>query len=303
MQDVINMKIVHYIFALKLSASLAAIASLSMVGFSADEMQAMPEAGDSWIRNSHLCVRMETSREPMLRWSITCERRNSANGEWIRAFSGNLCGNFIGDKATSRRQRYKCFYPFQSIQEAKQPDLAIENLKTGIEGGSAYMSFRVGKDDLWCDAKVTVLDDTPFVLFESDGQSHPDIRPHWQLNLVSEKPMLKLISDPPSTSVAPCEVDAKTYGGNHIFTSSSRYCAAYRPDDDIFFVLAWPELEKKEKRRIQWLRSNGLSNLYLDAPFAVWPASMACDKDPHTMAHLAEGAHSQVRQMLIEEKK
>lgn len=262
-----------------------------------DVRPSAPETGDGFIRNSEARVRLDVTRAQRLSWSITGERWDSADGVWVKTFTGSLAGNFLGIDAKDRREQYHCFYPFQTVQEPSLPDLSVDKIHTSIEDGSACLTFRVAKKDLWCDCRIKILRDTSIILFEPAGQS-PNIGPHWTLYLSSDKPMLRLVADTPGNALAPTETEARNHEGRSFVTSSQRYCAVYNPAAEQFFVFVWPGFDKPERRSAQWVRDKGVGAVYLDAPFALWAGRMACEKDSRSMAHLAEGARSQTMDIL-----
>jgi hypothetical protein len=279
---------------------LCALAAVAADGPRPDK----PEAGDAWIRNRQVRVSLTMTREPNLTWAITGERWDVSTHAWAKTFSGSLVGDFRGPDAAARRERYHCYYPFQRVTEPGQPDLAVDQLQTTVADGSAALAFRIAKQDLWCRARVRILLDTPLLQFESLETSHPDLHPHWTLNLAADQPLLRLVADRPGMPAVPYEIEAKNVESRLVNLTAQRYCAAYRPDADRFFLFVWPAgPEKPAPHGMLWPKAGGLGSVYLDAPFVFLAENMACDKELHTIAHLAEGARSQALGILLPEAK
>lgn len=250
------------------------------------------------------------------KWSLVLKRKSQIGRE---EFTARLIGDFKDQKeAALFRSKHSVFYPFQNGK------LEVRDIKA--EGSIKWLSFRVSFADHWIDSRVSIYEESPFVYFEVTGKSRDYLTPLW---LIDYKlgPLFEIVTENHAKAGRTSSLKAKNIRGNSMIVEFKRYCAVFAPsekkNDNYFCLLV------NSPQKAQFTLKTGLHRVYLNSPFVLYGAPTpdgqkaaaprwgACDhtglelgknssnnqnptifkmgqignynRDPHTIAHIAEG--------------
>ena len=247
---------------------------------------ARPEArqtGATWIENTAVRVELRTNASSRW-WGLFCSTRDGDG--WRQVSQSRMVGNLTPkERVQAYRRRWGVYYVFDHLLPS--------DVRTKMAAGSATMSFRLVREQLWMDWRVTVLGQEPLVLFECTGQSDPGLVPH-TCQLFAE-PMTYLVADRSGRPWEAREIAARENRGRYVHAHSDWYVAAFRPGNELTFFILWPE--EKRRRRLMF-SPNGFQSAWLDCPYVLCVERSEYSKDAHTLQHRAIGWRSVARTRL-----
>lgn len=120
------------------------------------------QVGPTWIQNGQARVELKGMSFSYSRWDKTARA-------WKSCLDSGILGADVADTdvVARIRQNYGVYYMFQ--------DVAPGHVATALTNGSATLTFRMERDDLRSDFRLTLLKDTPYLLVEQTAQSRPDL--------------------------------------------------------------------------------------------------------------------------------
>jgi len=128
---------------------------------------ARPEAGPTWIQNARARVEFalgESGPKPEFRYL----RWDENAGKW-RPFLSHLYINSTISDAAARaevQQKYGASMAFDGVLPSR--------VLPAVEDGSACMSFRLERPELWAEYRLTLIKDSPFLMVAQTGHSGPE---------------------------------------------------------------------------------------------------------------------------------
>lgn len=270
---------------------LCSLATLSL--FAKDKkLETYPP--DVSIQNSQVKVSLQRRRTPILRWEIGIYYLVKETGKWEEYFQATLRGSFNDAKyANEFRKKHQVYYAFQ------KPD-QITDIKSSKSGALPHIRFRVNTfDQFWIDSKVTILEKSPFILFQCIGKSHKQLTPHWSVTF-QKGPLIELVTETQVKASGTMSLNAKKIEGHSIHARFMKYCIAFKKNVPDFFAIF--TVADGKRQIAQFPRKSGIGSAFLNTPFIVYGGTQKFDKTPHTAGHVAEGLYSEIKKLLANTK-
>lgn len=246
------------------------------------------EVGKNWIQNK--TVRVELKIVPPKWYRLQYLRWNEAESKWDVFFEGHMAGTTTSKELTkSLRDKWGTYYLFQN-------DIP-SNIRTWIEKGSAKMTFRMEREELWIDTEVTILKNSPFVLIEQKGQSREELVGQYQVYL-SQKNIF-IVHDHYGGE-GTVEKAGKDFRDRNAHVYFQKYSFAYNLDEEKIygFFATTPRLSKQQ---IMFTHAPW-GSAYINPPFVLYGELLSGQKDAATVSHYAEGLYGELHNLLYGEK-
>ena len=215
-----------------------------------------PETGPTWIQNKDVRVELLTNVSSNW-WTLLTWRWNGKTSSWERFFQSGFGCSVPDPEMTRYREKWKVYYLFDRVIPS--------NVRTLVENGSATMLFRLEREDLWTDFRITILGDSPMAFFDVPAKSRPDIAA--KASQMFSQPMTHVMTDDPADPARWKELFARELRDVYKWGYGKRYVAAYRPGHDEIYVFFWP---KADKVRGVMFATGPFSAGHLDAPYVLY---------------------------------
>ena len=216
-------------------------------------------------------------------WSLTVDAR--VGDRWRQAATVGI-GGVLEDEALRNeyRRRFKTYYPLQSAMP--------QGVQCVAEQGLQQLAFRLVRDDLWLDIRLSLRGDAPFLLIEAPAASRPELRPETSVRFHS--PVRFLTADADSAPLRRREWAARDFRERSLQVTWQRYMAPWAGESEFVpLVLCPPD---SPSRHAHWARG-GLSTVYLETPYALAFDAAAYERTAHSVSHRAAGFHGQLKQV------